>query len=73
MVYNSRFIYSILFYLLVVMLLIVSKPKFMFDKSGKLKPFGVGNSKTIFSLGVFIVILSILSFYTFCIIDLVFK
>jgi hypothetical protein len=37
-----------------------------------LKTFGVGYDKTMFSFGVFSVVLAIISFYVFCIIDLVF-
>ncbi len=69
---SPRVIYSSLFYVLTIMLLIVSKPSFMFDDQVELKRFGVGEKKTIFSLGVFVIVLSILSFYIFCLIDLIF-
>lgn len=69
---NHRVIYSTLFYVLVICLLIVSKPSFVFDDQGNMKHFGVGNDKTIFSLGVFVVALSIVSFYVFAVIDFVF-
>jgi hypothetical protein len=47
----------------------------MFTPDGDIKPFGVGgeNNKTVFSLGVFVIVLAILSFYIFALLDLIFK
>jgi hypothetical protein len=47
----------------------------MFTSEGDIKPFGVGgeNGKTVFSLGVFVMVLAIVSFYTFSLIDIIFK
>lgn len=70
---SSRVIYSLLFYVLLMILVFVSKPAIMFDKNGHIKPFGIGDDKTMFSLGVITSVIAILSFYTFCIIDIVFK
>lgn len=70
---NSRIVYSVTFYVLLMILLVISKPSVMFEKDGKLKAFGVGYDKTMFSFGVFAVVLAIMSFYAFCIIDLVFS
>ena len=69
---SPRVIYAVLFYVLLIVLISLSKPSIMFDDSGALKPFGIGEDKTMFSLGVFTVVLAVLSFYTFCFIDLVF-
>ena len=44
----------------------------MFDKSGDIKKFGLGQEQTLFSFGIFTIVLAILSFYLFCVIDLVF-
>jgi hypothetical protein len=44
----------------------------MFENDGSLKQFGIGDEKTMFSLGVFTVVLAVLSFYVFCMIDLIF-
>lgn len=44
----------------------------MFENNGDFKNFGVGSDKTLFSFGVFTVVLAIISFYIFCIIDVVF-
>lgn len=70
---NTRVIYSVLFYVLLIVLMIVSKPSVMFEENGNIKPFGIGDEKTMFSLGVFTVVLAIISFYLFCLIDLVFS
>ena len=69
---NSRIVYSIVFYVLLMVLITISKPSVIFEKDGSLKLFGVGYDKTMFSFGVFSVVLAIVSFYVFCIIDLVF-
>ena len=69
---NSRIVYSVVFYVLLMVLITISKPSVIFEKDGSLKLFGVGYDKTMFSFGVFSVVLAIVSFYIFCIIDLVF-
>lgn len=66
---NHRVMYSVLFYVLIIILVIVSKPSFIFRR-GKLISFGVGPNKTIFPLGVTVVALSIISFYIFALIDI---
>ena len=70
---NSRVIYSVLFFVLIMILAIVSKPSIMFNEDGQIKPFGLGEEKTMFSVGVVTSVVAILCFYTFCIIDIVFK
>lgn len=69
---NSRIVYALLFYILLIVLLIVSKPSVMFERDGSIRPFGVGEDKTMFSLGVFSMVLAIVSFYIFCLIDMIF-
>jgi hypothetical protein len=70
--FNARIIYSVLFYILLIVLIIIAKPSVMFENDGSIKHFGIGEEKTMFSLGVFTVVLAILSFYVFCLIDLIF-
>lgn len=69
---SSRVVYSVLFYVLSVVLLVVSKPPIFFDRDGNIRPFGIGDDKTIFAFGVIATAMAILSFYVFCIIDLIF-
>lgn len=69
---NLRVLYSIIFYVLIIVLLYVAKPPFVFDENGNLKHFGIGPTDTMFSFGVFTVVLAFLSFYIFAIIDIIF-
>ena len=70
---ESRLVYSCSFFLLSFVLIVVSKPDFIFDRYGRLKHFGTGRSpnKTLAPLGVVTVILATLCFYMFCILDMV--
>lgn len=70
--FNQRTIYSNIFFVLILILVYISKPEIMFDENNKLKSFGVGKDKTIISFGVIIVITAIFSFYLFAIIDVIF-
>jgi hypothetical protein len=75
---TGRVIYSLLFYILAILLIIVSKPTMIFDSSGSIMPFGVGltdegKEKTIFSIGVFVIVLAIVSFYIFAVLDVIFS
>jgi hypothetical protein len=69
----KRIIYSILFFLLVTILVVLTKPSLMFESNGGIKAFGIGEDKTMFSFGVFTVVISIASFYIFCVIDMIFE
>ena len=70
---NTRLVYATTFFILLLSLVSILKPSLMFDVNGKLKPFGIGDDKTMFSFGVITVVLAVLSFYFFCVIDIVFK
>ena len=70
---NSRVIYSIVFFILLIILLYMSKSSIMFEQNGELKVFGLGPDKTLFSFGIITTIIAILSFYLFCVIDLIFN
>ena len=53
-------------------MIIIIKPNCLFNvDDGSIKEFGVGLDKTIYSMGVVVVCLSILSFYIFSIIDII--
>jgi len=69
----KRIIYSILFYILIIVLVVLAKPSFMFNENLELKSFGIGgDGKTMFSFGVFAIVTAIFSFYLFALIDMVF-
>jgi hypothetical protein len=70
---NGRIIYSILMFSLSMLLISVTKPITLFNKDASIKNFGLGKHETIFSLGVFTIISAILSFYLFCLIDMIFS
>lgn len=72
--FNKRIILSIIFFLMSMSLIIVVKPSFLFNKEdGSIKEFGVGLDKTIYSMGVVVVFLSILSFYLFALLDFLYR
>lgn len=75
---TGRVVYSLLFYVMAISLIVIAKPEMMFTRDGDVKSFGVGESKdgspkTVFSFGVFIMVLAIVSFYVFAVIDVVFS
>jgi hypothetical protein len=68
----SRVVYSSLFFVLVMALVMVAKPPPIFMPDGAATPFGVGEHHTIVPLGVITVVTAVLSMYTFTLIDLVY-
>jgi len=70
---NSRVSYSIIVFILCMIILFIVKPKLAFDQDGNIRKFGVqSKTDTIYSIGVVSIVLSIIIFYMFCLIDLVF-
>lgn len=70
---NSRVSYSIIVFILSMIILFIVKPKIAFDKNGDIRKFGVqSKTDTIYSIGVLSIVLSIIIFYMFCLIDLIF-
>ena len=72
----ARVIYSIIFFVLMMILVIVSRPSWIFDpETGAPRPFGFSDAdrkSTLFSFGVVVVVASVLSLYTFSWIDLIY-
>lgn len=70
----ARVIYSTLFFVLSMVLVIVSQPKSLFRPDGSAKEFGTGRARgrTVFPLWVVVVVLAVISLYTFTMIDLVY-
>jgi len=54
---------AIVLYILVIVLIVYTKPKMFFDEDGKIKQTGCGKNKVIFSFPMFIVISSILIYF----------
>ena len=63
MIFNNRVKYTLLIYLVVVMIIIIIRPKFMFKKNGEFKPFGIGKNKTIFPFWLIIFVSIIIAYY----------
>jgi len=70
---SSRVIYSVMFYTLLISIIFISKPATAFDPQGVIKPFGIGQGKTVFSFGTIVTTLAIVVFYVFCLIDILVK
>ncbi len=70
--YPPRVIYSLLFYLLLITLIMTAKPSVVFAPDGAIKPFGVARDMTMCPLGVVTVLCAILSSYVFTLIDVVY-
>lgn len=62
--------YSTAFFVLAMALIVVARPPQVFDSAGRPRPFGVGPTQTMLSLGVITVVLAILSLFFFAILDL---
>lgn len=75
--YPARVAYSALFFVLVMVLVFVAKPSFVFGAgveggaSSALRPFGVEPGQTLFPLGVLTVVAAVGSFFVFSLVDVV--
>ena len=70
---SSRIFYAIFLYLLIMTLIFLKRPTMFFEENGEIKNFGLKKDETMYSVGVFTVVLAIICFYLFCVIDMVFK
>lgn len=61
--YNDNLIYSIVIYLIISYILYQSKNKYMFDKNGKFKQFGLKPNETIFPFWLVTLVLGITVYY----------
>lgn len=71
----ARVVYSTLFFVLTMALILVARPRTLFKPDGSAKEFGTGGhdqGRTVFPLGVVVVLVAVLSLYTFAMIDLVY-
>ena len=73
----NRLRISIVFYVLAMVLLYVSKPPLMFMPDGSIKPFGTQGSvhgeTTLFSFGMMSIAMSIITFFAFSVIDMTYS
>lgn len=84
---STRIVYAIALYVLIMTLIFVKKPLLLFTEEGDIRPFGFARKDeppshgidrtprghTIYSLGVLTVALAIISFYFFCVVDIIFE
>lgn len=71
--YPARVIYGVLFFSAIIAVLLVMKPRAMFEEDGRPKPFGTGEGKTLFSFGAITCLLAVTCFFVFGIIDMVYS
>jgi hypothetical protein len=67
-----RVIYATLFFVLVMALILIAKPWPVFESDGTVTPFGVGERRTVFPLGVVTSVVAVLSMFTFTLIDVIY-
>ena len=63
MIFNNRVKYALVVYLALVILLVLSKPKFFFKKDGSFKEFGTGHEKTPIPFWLVLLAIAIISYY----------
>jgi len=63
MILNNRVKYSITIYLVLVIILVLSKPNFFFKENGQFKEFGTGAGKTVIPFWLVLLVCAILSYY----------
>ena len=68
-----RVLYSSLFFIIVMLIVVTSKPSPIYDDRGTVIPFGVGPGKTLLSLGTATVLVAVLSFFLFTSLDVLFN
>ena len=54
---------SLMLYLIIVGTIVFLNPKFLYDKQGKVKIFGMGDNKTLFPLWLIIFVVAVLCYY----------
>lgn len=70
---NSRILYSITLFVLLMLLVYLTKPAPIYHKDETIKAFGINKNETIISLGVFTILAAVMSMYIFAIIDMIFS
>lgn len=69
---KSRFVYAVLFYILVVALIYVSRPESLFADRNHIRRQGLLPGETLFPLSTVCLVAAIASYVVFTIIDMVF-
>lgn len=70
---KSRFVYAVLFYILVAALIYVSRPTSLFSDRDHIRRQGLQPGETLFPLSTVCLVAAIASYFVFTIIDMVFE
>ena len=60
---SRRLQISFILYLVIVGAIVFLNPRFLYDKEGKVKIFGMGDNKTLFPLWLIIFVVAVFSYY----------
>ena len=60
---SRRLQISFILYLVIVGAIVFLNPRFLYDKEGKVKIFGMGDNKTLFPLWLIIFVVAVLCYY----------
>ena len=60
---SRRLQISLIIYLIIVGAIVFLNPRFLYDKEGKIKIFGLGDNKTMFPLWLIIFVIAVLCYY----------
>ena len=60
---SRRLQISFILYLVIVGAIVFLNPRFLYDKEGKVKIFGIGDNKTLFPLWLIIFVVAVFCYY----------
>ena len=63
MIFNNRIKYALAIYLVIVIVLVLTKPKIFFKKDGTFRPFGTGPDKTPIPFWLVLLVSVIIAYY----------
>jgi hypothetical protein len=69
---QTRVLFSVICLIMFQVFVYVSRPEIIYTKRNKLKQFGFGKGKTILSMGVIVAVFSIITFFAFSMMDIMF-
>ena len=70
---NRRIVNSVACLVMLMALLLATRPKLVFDEEGHPREFGFGKGQTIYSLGMLSSCAAIVMFYYFSVMDMIYE